>query len=65
MLRVLHHMITLTNTDDGLTVTVFPVARGWMVRFIDNDSGSIIEQCIYSTESAAIAYAHKIIGVTP
>ena len=58
-------MITLTNPDDGLTVTVFPVLRGWMVRFVDDDSGNIIEQRIYPTETAALAYAHKIIGVTP
>ena len=58
-------MITLTNSDDGLTVTVFPVSRGWMVRFVDDDSGNIIEQRIYPTEAAALAYAHKIIGVTP
>jgi len=64
-LHILFDTTTLTNPDDGLTVTVFPVARGWMVRFVDDDSGSIIEQSIYSTESAAIAYAHKIIGVTP
>ena len=62
---MLHHMITFTNPDDGLTVTVFPVLRGWMVRFVDDDSGGIIEQRIYPTESAALAYAHKIIGVTP
>ena len=58
-------MITLTNPDDGLTVTVFPVSRGWMVRFVDDASGNIIEQRIYPSETAALAYAHKIIGVTP
>ena len=65
MLRVLHDMTTLTNPDEGLTVTVFPVSRGWMVRFVDDDSGGIIEQRIYPTESAALAYAHKLAGVTP
>jgi hypothetical protein len=58
-------MTTLTNPDDGLTVTVFPVARGWMVRFVDDDSGSIIEQRIHPTEPAALAYAHKLAGVAP
>jgi len=58
-------MTTLTNPDDGLSVTVFQTERGWLVRFIDDDSGSIIEQRIYPTETAALAYAHKIIGVTP
>jgi hypothetical protein len=56
---------TITNTDDGLSVTVFPVARGWMVRFVDDDSGNIISQSIYPTEAAALAYAHKLAGVTP
>ena len=65
MLRLLHHMITLTNTEYGLTVTVFQVLRGWMMRFVDDDSGNIIEQRIYPTEAAALAYAHKLAGVTP
>ena len=58
-------IMTLNNTEYGLTVTVFPVLRGWMVRFVDDDSGNIIEQRIYPSETAALAYAHKIIGVTP
>lgn len=56
---------TTTLVNDGITVEVFPVARGWLVRFVDDDSGNIIEQRIYPTESAALAYAHKLAGVTP
>ena len=63
-LHTLFDTTTLINPDDGLTVTVFPVARGWMVRFVDDDSGSIIEQRVYPLETDAIAYARKIIGVT-
>jgi len=54
---------TIVNPDDGLTVTVFPVARGWLVRMTDDDSGNIVGQRIYPLEVDALAYAHKIIGV--
>ena len=69
MLRVLHDMTiaattTLVNPDDGLTVEVFPVARGYLVRMTDDDSGNIVGQRIYPLEVDAIAYARKIIGVT-
>ena len=57
--------MTLNNTEYGLSVTVLQTERGWMVRFVDDDSGGIIEQRIYPTESAALAYAHKLAGVTP
>ena len=71
MLRVLHDMTqfqltataTLVNPDDGTTVEVFPVARGWLVRMTDDDSGGIVGQRIYPLEADALAYAHKIIGV--
>ena len=62
MLRVLHDMTTLKN--DGITVTVTLVARGWLVRMVDDDSGGIVGDRIFPTEPAALAYAHKIIGVT-
>jgi hypothetical protein len=52
---------TIVNPDDGLTVTVTPVARGWLVRMVDDDSG----QRMYPLEADAIAYAHKIAGVDP
>jgi len=69
VLRVLHHMTqfqltaTATLVNDGLTVEVFPVARGWLVRMTDDDSGGIVGQRIYPLEADAIAYARKIIGV--
>jgi hypothetical protein len=68
VLRVLHDMTiaattTLVNPTDGLTVEVFPVARGWLVRMTDDDSGNIVGQRIYPLEVDAIAYARKIIGV--
>ena len=69
MLRVLHDMTqfqivaTITNTDDGVTVEVFPVARGWLVRMVDDDSGGIVGQRIYPLETDALAYAHHIAGV--
>jgi hypothetical protein len=71
LLRVLHDMTqfqivattTLVNPTDGLTVEVFPVARGYLVRMTDDDSGNIVGQRIYPLEADAIAYAHKIIGV--
>ncbi len=66
-LSELHTMFdttTIINPDDGLTVTVFPVARGWLVRMTDDDSGNIVGQRIYPLEVDALAYAHKIIGVT-
>ena len=53
---------TLTNADDGVTVTVTLVARGWLVRMIDDDSGGIVGDRIFPTESAALAYAHKIVA---
>jgi hypothetical protein len=73
MLRMLHDMTlnqlfdttTIVNPDDGLTVTVTPVARGWLVRMTDDDSGGIVGQRIYPLEVDAIAYAHKIAGVDP
>ena len=72
MLRVLHDMTqfqltataTLVNPDDGLTVEVFPVVRGWMVRMTDDDSSNIVGPRIYPLEVDALAYARKIIGVT-
>ena len=73
MLRVLHDMTlnqlfdttTSVNPDDGVTVTVFPVARGWMARMIDDDSGNIVGQRLFTDEAPALAYAHKIAGVDP
>jgi hypothetical protein len=54
---------TTTLVNDGLTVEVFPVARGWLVRMTDDDSGGIVGQRIYPLEVDALAYAHKIAGV--
>jgi hypothetical protein len=68
VLRVLHDMTqfqivaTTTLVNDGITVEVFPVARGWLVRMTDDDSGGIVGQRIYPLETDAIAYARKIIG---
>ena len=56
---------TIVNPDDGVTVTVFPVARGWMARMTDDDSGGIVGQRLFTDEPAALAYAHKIAGVDP
>lgn len=69
MLRVLHDMTqfqltALVNPTDGTTVEVFPAARGWLVRMVDDDSGGIVGQRIYPLEVDALAYARKIIGVT-
>lgn len=47
--------ITLNN--EGLTVEVFPVERGFMARLIDDDSGNIVGQRIYLHEVDALAYA--------
>jgi hypothetical protein len=47
--------ITLNN--EGLTVEVFPVERGFMARMIDDDSGGIVGQRIFPQEVDAIAYA--------
>ena len=55
-------MTTLNNPDDGVTVTVTLVARGYLVRMTDDDSGGIVGDRIFPTESAALAYAHKIVG---
>ena len=54
---------TIVNPDDGVTVTVFPVARGYLVRMTDDDSGGIVGQRIFPLETDALAYAHKIAGV--
>ena len=68
MLRVLHDMTqfqivaTTTLVNDGITVEVFPVARGWLVRMTDDDSGNIVGQRLFTDEPAALAYAHKIAG---
>ena len=56
---------TIVNPDDGVTVTVFPVARGWMARMTDDDSGNIVGQRLFTNELAALAYAYKIAGVDP
>ena len=53
---------TLNNPDDGVTVTVTLVARGYLVRMVDDDSGGIVGDRIFTDESAALAYAHKIVG---
>lgn len=53
---------TTTLVNDGITVEVFPVARGWLVRMTDDDSGGIVGQRVYPLETDAIAYARKIIG---
>jgi hypothetical protein len=71
MLRMLHDMTqfqivattTLVNPTDGLTVEVFPVARGYLVRMTDDDSGNIVGQRLFTNEPDALAYAHKIAGV--
>ena len=54
---------TIVNPDDGVTVTVFPVVRGWMARMVDDDSGNIVGQRLFTDEPTALAYAHKIAGV--
>jgi hypothetical protein len=54
---------TTTLVNDGVTVEVFPVARGWLVRMTDDDSGGIVGQRIYPLEVDALVYARKIIGV--
>ena len=51
---------TTTLVNDGTTVEVFPVARGWLVRMTDDDSGGIVGQRIYPLERDAVAYAHRI-----
>ena len=55
-------IMTLNNTEYGLTVTITLVARGWLVRMVD-DNGVHYCDRIFPTESAALAYAHKIAGV--
>jgi len=62
-LSELFETTTIANPDDGLTVTVFPVARGWMARMTDDDSGNIVGQSLFDNEADALAYAHKIAGV--
>ena len=62
-LNELFDTTTIVNPDDGVTVTVFPVARGWMTRMVDDDSGNIVGQRLFTGESDALAYAHKIAGV--
>lgn len=62
-LNQLFETTTIVNPDDGVTVTVTPVARGWLVRMVDDDSGNIVGQRIYPLEADAIAYAHKSAGV--
>jgi hypothetical protein len=46
-----------TLNNDGLTVEVFPVKQGFMVRMIDDDSGGIVGQRIFPREVDAITYA--------
>jgi len=53
-------LATTTLVNDGTTVEVFPVARGWLVRMTDDDSGGIVGQRIYPLECDAVAYAHRI-----
>ena len=60
-LHTLFDTTTIVNPDDG--VTVFPVARGWMARMVDDDSGNIVGQSLFTNEPDALAYAHKIAGV--
>jgi hypothetical protein len=72
MLRMLHDMsylrtivATITNTDDGMTVEVSYASARYCVRMRDDDSGNWLPVArVYSTEVDALAYAHKIIGVT-
>ena len=61
-LHTLFDTTTIVNPDDGVTVTVFPVARGWMARMVDDDSGNIVGQSLFTNEPDALAYAHKIAG---
>ena len=55
-------MTTINNPDDGVTVTITLVARGWLVRMVDDDSGGIVGDRIFLDETAALAYARKIVG---
>ena len=55
-------MTTINNPDEGITVTVTLVARGWLVRMVDDDSGNIVGDRIFPDEAAALAYARKIVG---
>jgi len=56
------NMTILNNPDDGVTVTITLVARGWLVRMTDDDSGGIVGDRIFINEAAALAYARKIVG---
>jgi hypothetical protein len=55
-------MTIFNNPDDGVTVTITLVARGYLVRMIDDDSGGIVGDRIFTDESTALAYARKIVG---
>lgn len=55
---------TITNTDNGTTVEVSHASARYCVRMRDDDSGNWLPVArVYSTESDALAYAHKIAGV--
>jgi hypothetical protein len=57
---------TIINPDEGMTVEVSHASARYCVRMRDDDSGNWLPVArVYSTEVDALAYAHKIIGVTP
>ena len=54
-------VLTLTDPEFGLAVTVTQTKKGFAVTFIDTDSENIIGVRIYPEKLRALAYAHGLI----
>ena len=49
------------NREDGLSVTVTEAERGFRVKFVDTDSGFVIETRVYPQRETAIEFAKTLI----
>jgi hypothetical protein len=56
-----NQILTLTDPDYGLAVTVTTVSKGFAVTLIDTDAEQIVGAKIYPDKLRAIAYARGLI----
>lgn len=55
-------VLTLSDPEFGLAVTVTAISKGYAVTFIDTDAEEIIATKIYPDKLRAMSYAYGLVG---
>lgn len=55
-------VLTLTDIDYGLAVTVTKVSKGYAVTFIDTEAEAVIASRVFSDKLRALSYAHGLVS---